>query len=151
VKDDQAFLQHLQSLSLSAALSSTHERLGMTDGTIHSLGDDGHLHLAAGGEEMPAAVLEKIAVIPVGKGMAGLAVERCEPVTACNLQTDTSGDVRPGALQTGLQGSIVVPILADGKPVGALGVANRRERTFTDDETALLLEIGRRLAPLLRR
>jgi L-methionine (R)-S-oxide reductase len=146
VKEDQAFLQRLESLSLSAALSSIHERLGTTGGTIHSLGDDGHQHLAAGGEKMPPVVLEKIAVIPVGKGMAGLAVERCEPVTACNLQTDTSGDVRPGALQTGLQGSIVVPILADGKPVGALGVANRRERTFTEEETELLLEIGRRLA-----
>ena len=37
-------------------------------------------------------VLATIATIPVGKGMAGLAVERGRPVDACNLQTDASGD-----------------------------------------------------------
>jgi L-methionine (R)-S-oxide reductase len=79
--------------------------------------------------------------------MAGLAVERKQPVNACNIQTDTSGDVRPGARATGLQGSVVVPILKDDVAVGALGVANRRERTFTVAEEALLLEIGRALAP----
>jgi len=148
-EDEGAFLARIEGQSLSAALESTHARLGTTSGTVHALRDDGRLHLAAGGEKMPPVVLEKIAVIPVGKGMAGLAVERLEPVTACNLQTDTSGDVRPGALQTGLQGSIVVPILVDGRAVGALGVANQHERTFTAEEIELLLAIGRRLAPKL--
>ena len=41
--------------------------------------------------------------------MAGLAVERMEPVTACNIQTDESGDVRPGARSTGIGRAIVVP------------------------------------------
>jgi GAF domain-containing protein len=94
---------------------------------------------------IPAFVLETVRCVPVGKGMAGLAVERRQPVTACNIQTDTTGDVRPGARATGLQGSIVVPILRDGRAVGALGIANHQERTFTDAETALLLRIGRSL------
>ena len=87
-----------------------------------------------------------VATIPVGKGMAGLAVERAEPVTACNIQTDDSGDVRPGARATGLQGAIVVPILAGDRAIGALGVAVQRERDFTDAETTLLLDIGRTIA-----
>jgi L-methionine (R)-S-oxide reductase len=78
--------------------------------------------------------------------MAGLAVERRRPVNVCNIETDTSGDVRPGAKRTGLQGSIVVPILRGNEAIGALGVANHRQRTFTDDEAALLMEVGRRLA-----
>ncbi len=52
MKEDQAFLERLESLSLSAALNSIHERLGTTGGTIHSLGDDGNLHLEAGGEKI---------------------------------------------------------------------------------------------------
>ena len=91
-----------------------------------------------------------IRVIPVGKGMAGLAVERRAPITACNIQTDASGDVRPGAKATGLEGAICVPVLSGARAVGALGVANRAERTFTDDEQALLLDIGRELALLTR-
>lgn len=115
-------------------------------GTIHFLGDDGQLHLAAASPGIPDVVLATIRTIPVGKGMAGLAVERKAPVNACNLQTDTSGDVRPGAKVTGLAGSIVVPIFDGEAVVGALGVANCGERTFTDEEIARLIEEGRRLA-----
>lgn len=115
-------------------------------GTIHFLGDDGQLHLAATTSGLPDAVLALIRTIPVGKGMAGLAVERAEPVTACNIQTDASGDVRPGAKATGLAGSIVVPIFDGDTVIGALGVANRSERTFSDDEIARLVLEGRRLA-----
>lgn len=117
-------------------------------GTIHFVGDDGMLHLGAASAGMPEQVLAIIRTIPVGKGMAGLAVERAQPVDACNIQTDTSGDVRPGAKATGLAGSIVVPIFDGEKVVGALGIANRSERTFTDAEIGQLLDEGRKLAAL---
>ncbi len=120
--------------------------LAADSGTIHFLREDGLLHLAAATPGMPEPVLAIIRTIPVGKGMAGLAVERGEPVNACNIQTDTSGDVRPGAKATGLAGSIVVPIFDGGEVIGALGVANRSERTFTEDEIARLLKTGRELA-----
>lgn len=117
-------------------------------GTIHFIGSDGMLHLAAASAGMPDHVLAVIRTIPVGKGMAGLAVERAEPVNACNIQTDNSGDVRPGARATGLAGSIVVPIFEGEQVIGALGVANRAERTFTDAEIARLIAQGRELASL---
>jgi len=120
--------------------------LAADSGTIHFLHGDGMLHLAAATKGMPEAVLAIIRTIPVGKGMAGLAVERAQPVDACNIQTDTSGDVRPGAKATGLAGSIVVPIFDGETVVGALGVGNRAERTFTPDEIARLLAEGRQLA-----
>jgi L-methionine (R)-S-oxide reductase len=113
-------------------------------GAIHMLGEDGMLHLKASGPGMPEIVLEKIRVIPVGKGMAGLCVERNAPVDSCNIQTDTTGDVQAGAKPTGLQGSIVIPIRAtsdDSTPaIGALGIATMKERTFTEDEIKELLQ-----------
>lgn len=115
-------------------------------GTVHALGADGLLHLRAHSEGMPPPVLEIIRTIPVGKGMAGLAAERRAPVTACNLQTDTSGDVRPGARATGLQGSIVVPLLRDDASIGTLGIANREERTFAPAEVDALLTVAGELA-----
>jgi L-methionine (R)-S-oxide reductase len=129
-----------------AALGRILLEFGADSGTIHLLAEDGALHLKAASAGIPAVVLEQVKVVPVGKGMAGLAVERKQPVNACNIQTDTSGDVRPGARATGLKGSIVVPLLRDGSAVGALGIANQNERTFTDEETARLLAVARVLA-----
>lgn len=122
------------------------DEMSADSGTIHVLGDDGVLHLRAASAGIPQVVLDTIKDVPVGKGMAGLAVERRQPVNACNIQTDATGDVRPGARATGLQGSVVVPLMRGEDAVGALGVANRRERTFTDAEEKRLVEIGRVLA-----
>ena len=121
-------------------------RMAADSGTLHLLGSDDLLHLVAASASIPAFVLETVRTVPIGKGMAGLAVERRQPVDACNIQTDTTGDVRPGARATGLQGSIVVPLMHQDQAIGALGVANRHERTFTDDEQQQLLELGRRIA-----
>jgi len=72
-------------------------------------------------------------------------------VGACNIQTDASGDVRPGARATGMEGAVVVPIFDGEKATGALGIANRVARTFSSAETALLIEVGRALALSLAR
>ena len=117
-------------------------RFAADSGTIHLLEADGVLHLKAATANIPPFVLDKVKLVPVGKGMAGLAVERNAPVNTCNIQTDTTGDVRSGAKATGLEGAIVVPIQRDGAAIGALGIANRSERTFTDAEIADLLREG---------
>jgi L-methionine (R)-S-oxide reductase len=121
---------------------------GCDSGAIHLLGEDGMLHLKANGPGMPDFVLEKIRTIPVGKGMAGLCVERNASVDSCNIQTDTTGDVQAGAKETGLQGSIVVPIRDTlyGPAKGALGIGTRNERTFTESEINELLECAMILA-----
>lgn len=129
-----------------AALEAVVKHLKADSGTIHTMGSDGMLHLKAASAGIPPQVLAIVQTVPVGKGMAGLAAERRVPVTICNIQTDTSGDVRPGARATGLEGAIALPMLRGGDVAGVLGVANRQERTFTEEETGLLLEIGKALA-----
>ena len=125
-----------------AALATVIAHFKAESGTVHLMGPDGALHLKAS-QGIPEVVLERVRVVPVGKGMAGLAAQRKQPVTVCNLQTDTSGDVRPGAKLTGMEGAIASPMLAGDKVVGVLGVANRGARTFTDEEEAGLMEAGR--------
>lgn len=112
-------------------------------GTFHELGPDGLLHLKAWAGSIPDELLPVIETIPVGKGIAGMAVERNAPVDLCNLQTDQSGAARPGAKQTGVQGSICVPLTSRGRAVGALGIGTHREREFSEEEIALLMEVGR--------
>ena len=117
-------------------------------GSIHLIGDDRTLHLKAS-IGIPDVVLNLVRIVPIGKGMAGLAAQRAEPITICNIQTDASGDVRPGAKKTGMEGAIVVPIFnGDNEVVGTLGIANRAERTFSDDETTLLIDCARTIASM---
>lgn len=146
----QELLERLRGLaaerpSFAPALALILAHFRAESGTVHELAG-GQLELRAHTPGMPPPVLAVIQRIPLGKGMAGLAVERGEPVTACNLQTDTSGDVRPGARATGLRGSIVVPMIGAHGVNGALGIGNREERVFTPAEVELLLAAARILA-----
>lgn len=134
---------------LEESLTTVIADLGADGGTLHLLGDDGLLHLRAYAPEMPEQVLSIIRTIPVGKGMAGLAVERARPVDVCNIETDDSGDVRPGARLTGLNSGLAVPLFRGDRVIGALGVGNRAERTFTQGEIDRLLAAGREMAEAL--
>jgi putative methionine-R-sulfoxide reductase with GAF domain len=88
-------------------------------------------------------VLDRVRDVPVGKGMAGLAAERREPVQVCNLQTDASGVAKPMAKDTGSQASIAVPMLVRGELRGVLGVGRRSTHELDEAEKRLLLEAGR--------
>jgi len=114
-------------------------------GTVHMMDADGMLHLRAQ-KGLPPPVLDKVQVIPVGKGMAGIAAERKEPVQVCNLQTDDSGVARPGAKLTQMEGSLAAPMLVDGEVRGVLGIAKPSAYDFSADETDLLLAVGTLLA-----
>ncbi len=115
-------------------------------GTVHLLDTaDGHLHLAAQ-RGLPPPVLDKVGVIPIGKGMAGIAAERRTPVQVCNLQEDASGVVRPGARLTQMEGSLAAPMLDGGTLFGVLGIAKPTAYDFTANETALLSAVGSQAA-----
>lgn len=135
-------LQHRMEQALLEAI----RHLDADSGTIH-LKEPGRwvLRLAAS-HAIPPQVLDVVREVPWGKGMAGLAAERAEPVDACNIQTDASGTVRPGARATGVQGAMVVPMMAGAEVVGTLGVGCRAERTFTREETGWMLDFARSLA-----
>lgn len=117
--------------------------------TIHLLAPDGHLHLKAS-QGLPPPVLDKVQVIPIGKGMAGIAAERRAPVQVCNLQTDTSGVVRQGAKLTQMEGSLAAPMLDGDRLAGVFGIAKPVAYDFTADEQALLAAIGTAIARALR-
>jgi L-methionine (R)-S-oxide reductase len=131
---------------MQAELEAVLGRFGADTGTVHLL-EDGVLVLKAQ-VGIPPQVAEMVARVPIGKGMAGLAAERNEPVSTCNLQADRSGDVRPGAKQTGVSGAVAVPIRnREGTVVGTLGIGMHREHEYTASETARLLEQASLLAP----
>lgn len=113
-------------------------------GTIHLL-TDGMLALKAH-VNIPPPIVQIVQTVPIGKGIAGLAAERREPVSLCNLQTDDSGQARPAAKTTGMEGSVAVPMLHDEILRGVLGIAKAQAHDWTDAEKAELLAIAARLA-----
>ena len=124
-------------------------RLDCVTGSIHVLdAGDGLLHLRAS-RGIPPQILPQVERIAIGKGMAGLAAERRQPVGACNLQTDASGDVRPGAKLTQMKGSLCVPMLDGTELRGTFGVARPDEHEFDTGETALVMAVGERIARAL--
>ena len=81
-------------------LSTIISSFGCTTGTLHFLDGSTSLLRLKAHQGIPEFLIPKLAEIPIGKGMAGIAAERREPVEMCNLQTDTSGVARPAAKET---------------------------------------------------
>jgi putative methionine-R-sulfoxide reductase with GAF domain len=133
----------------SAVLARVAGHFACPVATVHLLAPDGQLHLAAW-QGLPGPVLDKVRVIPIGKGMAGIAAERRAPVQVCNLQTDTSGVVRQGAKLTQMEGSLAAPMLDGDRLAGVFGIAKPVAYDFTADEQALLAAIGTAIARALR-
>jgi len=127
---------------LESVLRDTLAQFHSETGTIHRLDAQTQLlHLVAQ-VGLPPQLLDVVKTIPVGKGIAGQTVAQNQPVTICNLQTDTSGVAKPGAKQTGVGGALCVPIRDGEKILGTLGIGTRREHTYTPDETRALEKIA---------
>jgi len=85
--------------------------------------------------------------VPVGKGIAGLAAERIAPVSLCNLQTDNTGQARPQAKATGMEGSLAVPALdQQGNLFGVLGIAKAQAHDWSEAETTAVRQAADILA-----
>ena len=111
-------------------------------GTIHRTAPDGEnltLVLQIG---VPEILLDKISYVPFGKGIAGAAAAKREPIELCNLQQDLGGVARPDARKTNVSGSLAVPILsADStRVIGVVGIGMMSAHDFTCEEKQRLTE-----------
>jgi len=129
----------MSALDVDSWLKSFISEHGAAAGTVHSLKGETLELLAA--VNIPPKVVELTRRIPKGKGMAGLAWERNEPVSTCNLKTDQTGDVRPGAKAVDASAAVALPIHApDGAIRGVVGIAFQDERDISDSELQRLNE-----------
>lgn len=104
-----------------------------TSGTVHLHENDG-LRLAAA-VNIPQPVQQIVAWVPNGKGMAGLALQRREPIQTCNLQEDSSGNIKPGAKAVNAQAAVALPVTTStGDVRGVVGIAFQHEREFTAED-----------------
>ena len=144
MNESSALETALASGNLADILHATLTHFQCDAGTIHLL-KEGQLSLAAH-VNIPPPIVQIVQTVPLGKGIAGLAAERREPVSLCNLQTDTSGQARPAAKTTGMEGSVAVPMLRGETLSGVLGIAKAKAHDWTHAEKSELLTIASRLA-----
>ncbi|GAB3170937.1 GAF domain-containing protein [Telluribacter humicola] len=127
------------------------EAFDCTTGTIHFLDERSQLLKLQAQQGIPEFLLPKMEAIPIGKGMAGIAAERRQPVEMCNLQTDESGVARPAARETKVEGSIAAPMMLDGELHGVIGIAKPFPYDFTEEEVSELMKIGEEISRCLVR
>ena len=124
---------------LDGWLSDFLTRNGGVAGTIHLRSGD-FLELAAA-VNIPPKVQELTARIPRGRGMAGIALERGKAVQTCNLQDDSSGDVRPGARAVDAKAAVAIPVRGPSSEIRAIvGIAFGHERELSKQEIAEIAE-----------
>ena len=128
--------------ALRAVLDMVMSHFDCTVGTIHILSPSSGLLELRAYSGVPESLLPRIRSIPIGKGMAGIAAERRQPVQVCNLQSDASGMAKPQARETKMEGAIAVPMLVGKSLRGVIGVATPNVREFDEGEVAVLAEIG---------
>ena len=108
-------------------------------GTIHTIDASRESLDLRAAYNIPPKVQEITRVIPKGKGMAGLALSRHEPVFTCDLADDTNKDVRPGARAVNGKAAIAIPVDdASGAVRVVVGIAYPDVREFEPDTLVAL-------------
>ena len=114
-------------------------------GSVHRRSGPDELSLVAT-VNIPEVVKKIVAVVPRGKGMAGLALERNAAISSCNIQSDATGQVRPGARAVDAQAAVALPVQnADGEVRAVVGIAFQNEKTLTDSELQTLADAAAEL------
>ena len=125
-------------------------KAGAVAGTVH-FHQKGGLVLAAS-QNIPEKVREIVAWVPSGKGMAGLALERGEPVQTCNLQEDRTGAVKPGAKAVDARAAVAIPVRDQyGAIIAVVGAAFADDREIAGAELERLQGATASLANLTER
>ena len=115
---------------------------GGVAGTVHRVVAADLMALDAA-VNIPPPVQAATATIPIGKGMAGIAMAEDRAVSTCNLKEDQTGAVKPGAKAVGAGAAVAFPVHdAAGKVRAVVGIAWQEERPLADDELRALQSEG---------
>jgi hypothetical protein len=110
-------------------------------GTVHvQRGED--LYLTAA-HNIPPNVVAIVAHVPHGKGMAGVAQVKKQPVQTCNLQTDKTGNIKPGARAVNAQAAVALPVLDEtGAVLAVVGIAWSKEGEIGPAEEQAMMKLA---------
>ena len=118
---------------------------GGVAGTVHRVVAPDLMQLEAA-VNIPPPVQAATRQIPVGKGMAGIAMAEDRAVSTCNLREDQTGAVKPGAKAVGAGAAVAFPVHDPAGQVRAvIGIAWHEARDLADAELRALQQEGESL------
>ena len=118
---------------------------GGVAGTVHRVVAADLMQLDAA-VNIPPPVQAATRTIPIGKGMAGIAMAEDRAVSTCNLKEDQTGAVKPGAKAVGAGAAVAFPVHdASGKVRAVVGIAWQEARDLGDEELRAIQTAGERL------
>jgi PAS domain S-box-containing protein len=82
-----------------------------------------------------------------GSGPTGTAIKTGKPTMCKNMLTDPCFEPwREAALERGYASSLVLPLITDGRPFGAISIYSKEPYSFSDSEINLLSDLAHDLA-----
>ncbi len=82
-----------------------------------------------------------------GRGPTGTTIRTGKPTTCKNMLTDPNFEPwREEAIKRGYQSSLVLPLISEGKPFGAISIYSKEPDSFSDTEIELLSDLADDLA-----
>lgn len=114
---------------------------GGVAGTVHvQRGEDLYLTAAY---NIPLPVVAIVTRVPYGKGMAGMAQVKKSPVQTCNLQTDETGKIKPGAKAVDAQAALALPVFDEAGALRAVvGIAWGREGEIGPEQEQAIMKLA---------
>lgn len=114
---------------------------GGVAGSVH-IERDGDLYLSAA-KNLPPPVIQSVTHVTRGKGMAGIAQVNREATQTCNLQTDETGRIKPGAKAVSAQAAIALPVFDESGGIAAIvGIAFSQEGEIPPERVKALMDAG---------
>ncbi|HEY77436.1 MAG TPA: GAF domain-containing protein [Thermoflexia bacterium] len=127
--------------TLELITRKTAEVMGMDSCSIYLLDPDGeHLVLEATTGLAPEAVGR--ARLRLGEGLTGWAAQQGEPVGVADAARDPRFKYLPETRETRFQSLLAVPLINQGRVIGAMNVQTRAYHEFGAEEVELLSLIG---------
>jgi len=82
-----------------------------------------------------------------GRGPTGTAIRTGKPTVCKNMRTDPNfAPWREDAIARGYESSLVLPLISEGKPLGAVSIYSKEPDAFLDNEIELLSDLAEDLA-----
>jgi nitrate/nitrite-specific signal transduction histidine kinase len=129
---------------LNNALDKVLEAVNMDAGQAFQLEDDTQTLITIAHRGLSDSFIKNTARLPLASSLAGEAAEREEPVVG-QLADYAEGELRRLLEQEGLQTVVSIPLIAQGRMVGAMNLGSHTVHPVTPEELSLLASIGHQI------
>jgi nitrate/nitrite-specific signal transduction histidine kinase len=129
---------------LNSALDEVLEAVSMDAGQAFQLEEETRTLIPIAHRGLSEHFIKKTARLPLGSSLAGEAARTERPIVG-QLASYPEGDLRNLLEQERLQTVISVPLIAQGRMVGAINLGSHALRSVMPEELALLASIGQQI------